>query len=183
MAPRITGSRNRSTRKRTKNPTSSQNRSQRSRASTNSQRITRGDSVSRYKPLQGRGALRTTQSGFTSMFGKGKPVTTGGMGVRGGGTGLLVEGLLRLGGAVLGNQKDRKQQRKDSQDNLSAPATAMRKQLQSVQMPEYVKPERPKKRQELSSGAKDFDRAFRKAYDQGLSEFTWRGNRYSTEMA
>ena len=183
MAPRITGSRNRSTRKRSKNPTSSQNRPQRSRASTNSQRITQGNSLSRYKPLQGRGALSVTQSGYTSSFGKGKPVTTGGMGVRGGGYGLLVEGLLRLGGAILGNQKDLKQQRKDSQDNLGAAYRSQLKTQPTVQMPDYVKPERPKKRQELSASAKDFDRAFRKAYDQGLSEFTWRGKRYTTELA
>ena len=183
MAPRITGSRNRSTRRRTKNPTSSQNRPQRSRVSTNSQRITRGDSVNRYKPLQGRGALRTTQSGWTKSFGQGARPTYGSGGTTGFGQALLVEGLLRLGGAINKSMSDSRENAANQRENQGAAYRSQLKSLPKVDMPQYVKPERPKKRQELSAGAKDFDRAYRRAYDQGLSEFTWRGNRYSTEMA
>ena len=37
--------------------------------------------------------------------------------------------------------------------------------------------------QRLSPGARSFDKAFAEARSKGLSEFTWRGNRYNTRYA
>lgn len=185
MAPRITGSRNRSTRRRTKDPTSSKNRPQRSRASTNSQRITRGDSVSRYRPLQGRGALSVTQSPGSSALGAGAArVTTGAGRASLGILGQLMRAipsvapLLLLGGDSPKNRRgtvgyNQKRQGKAKQSigkyNTVDSDGTVRNRLK-------VGPGK------VGTAEQSFDKAFAKARRQGKQEFTWNGNRYTTEM-
>lgn len=194
MAPRITSSSNRSTRKRSKNPTSSRNRPQRSRASTNSSRITRGDAVSRYKPLQGRGALSVTQSPGSNAYGAGAAKVTQGAtqrsllsrfasgAVR---LGPVLDVLLMLGGdspknrpGTVGYNQQRQGQASESIDkyNTMDPDGTVRNRLK-------VGPAKVGDGSSDGSGAKSFDNAFRKARESGLAEFTWNGKRYTTEMA
>ena len=196
MAPKVTSSRNRSTRQRSKNPTSSQNRPQRSRASTNSQRITQGNSVSRYSPLQGRGALSVTQSPWSNSMGTGAAKVTTGAGR----AGLSLGSLLPLAGAVLaplmlggdsprnrrgtvGYNLERQQRARESENkyNTMDPDGTIRSRLRVG--PAIVGPAKAPQRQELSAGAKSFDRAFAAAREEGLSTFTWRGKQYTTELA
>ena len=185
MAPRITGSRNRSTRRRTKDPTSSRNRPQRSRASTNSQRITQGNSVSRYKPLQGRGALSVTQSPGSSALGSGAAKVTTGVGrAKLGLLGNLVRvaptiaGLLMLGGdsakgrpGTVGYNQQRQGKAKKSigkYNTMDADGT-VRNRLKVGEG-------------KVGTAEQSFDNAFREARQAGLAEFTWKGKRYTTEV-
>ena len=185
MAPRITGSRNRSTRRRTKDPTSSKNRPQRSRASNNSGKITRGDSVSRYRPLQGRGALSVTQSPGSSALGAGAArVTTGSGRAALGVFGQLMRAipsvapLLLLGGdspkgrpGTVGYNQKRQGKAKQSIDkyNTIDPDGTVRNRLK-------VGPAK------VGTAEDSFDKAFAAARSAGLAQFTWNGKRYTTEM-
>ena len=185
MTPRITGSRNRSKRKRTKNPTSSQNRPVRSRASTNSQRITRGDAVSRYKPLQGRGALSVTQSPGSNAFGAGAArVTTGAgrssLGILGQLMRVIpsVAPLLLLGGdsakgrpGTVGYNQKRQGKAKQSINkyNTMDSSGTVRNRLKVGEG-------------KVGTAEDSFDTAFANARRQGKSQFTWRGNRYNTQL-
>jgi hypothetical protein len=186
MAPRITGSRNRSTRKRSKDPTSSRNRPQRSRASTNSQNITTGDSVSRYRPLQGRGALSVTQSPGSSALGAGAArVTTGSgraaLGIFGRIMSALpsVAPLLLLGGdsakgrpGTVGYNQKRQGKAKNSIDKYN-----------TIDSDGTVRNRLKVGEGKVGTAEQAFDKAFAAARAKGLAEFTWHGKRYSTEMA
>ena len=144
--------------------------------------------MSRYKPLQGRGALKVTQSPWSNAMGEGaKKVTQGatqrsllsrfaGQAMR---LGPVMELLLNLGGDSAKNRPgtvgyNQQRQGKASQsinkyNTMDADGT-VRNRLKVGEG-------------KVGTAEESFDNAFRKARKAGKDEFTWNGNRYTTEMA
>jgi hypothetical protein len=169
MAPKVTSSRTRSRRQAARRPTSSKTRPQRSRASTNSSRMTTGGQG----VGSGRGASRVTQSQsggidplklIRSLLSIGSP------------TGLV----MGLGGSTAPDYREQARQRQSTQIkqaktsinkyNTTDPNGAVRSRLKVGEG-------------KVGTEAQSFDRAFAAARAAGLSEFTWKGRRYTTEMA
>ena len=141
--------------------------------------------MSRYRPLQGRGALSVTQSPGSNALGAGAARVTTGVGRAALSTfGQLMRAipsvapLLFLGGDSAKGRRgtvgyNQKRQGKANQsigkyNTMDSDGTIRNRLKVGVG--------------KVGTAEQSFDKAFAAARKAGLAEFTWKGNRYTTEL-